>query len=276
MSIDATVELNNGVSIPQLGLGVFQMESGSETESAIRAALACGYRSIDTATVYGNEESVGNAIDSGGVPREELFVTTKVWNKDQGYQQTLDAFEASLKRLKLDYLDLYLIHWPVRDKYIDTWRALEKLYAEGRVRAIGVSNFHARHLEYLVRKGDVVPVVNQVELHPYMQQKELRCVCRELKIGVEAWSPIAKGKVTEDETLRRIGDRHGKTAVQVTLRWELQHGIITIPKSVHEDRIRANADVFDFSLSADEMAEIDALDLGEAGRTGPHPDAFNF
>jgi diketogulonate reductase-like aldo/keto reductase len=201
-----------------------------------------------------------------------VFVTTKVWNTDQGYQQTLDVFERSMTYLGLEVLDLYLVHWPMADTFVDTWRALETLYRDGRVRAIGVSNFEPHHLDTLTRESDIVPAVNQVELHPYLQQKPLREYCRNAGIAVEAWSPIARGNVVEDPVLGEIAAAHGKNPVHVTLRWELQHGIITIPKSVKSHRIADNADLFDFELSEAEMARIDELDQGESGRLGPHPD----
>lgn len=258
--------------MPRLGLGVYQSEPGAETRDAVVAALRAGYRSIDTATFYENEQSVGEGLSAAGIPRDQVFVTTKVWNTDQGYDQTLHVFDTSMAYLGLETLDLYLIHWPMAETFVETWRALEKLYHDGRVRAIGVSNFEPRHLDVLKRESDILPVVNQVELHPYQQQKKLRDYCREAGIVVEAWSPIARGSVVDDPVLRDIGAAHGKSPVHVTIRWELQHGIITIPKSVKPQRIVDNADVFDFELSDAEMARIDTLDQGEAGRLGPHPD----
>lgn len=274
MDITTTLTLNNDVAMPRFGLGVFKSAPGAETADAVTAAIAAGYRSIDTATFYANEESVGAGIRASGVPREELFITTKVWNSDQGYDRTIEVFHESLKLLGLDYLDLYLVHWPIEPTYLDTWRALEALYREKKVRAIGVSNFEVRNLERVMRETEIVPAVNQIELHPYLQQKALRHYCADYGIAVEAWSPIARGGVMEDETLRSIGERYGKSPVQVTLRWELQRDIITIPKSVHPERIRQNAEIFDFELSEDELARIDALDRGEGGRLGPHPDTF--
>ncbi len=260
--------------MPRFGLGVYKSEPGAETKDAVIAAVQAGYRSIDTATFYENEQSVGEGLAAAGVPREEIFVTTKVWNSDQGYQRTLEVFEESMAYLQLQTLDLYLIHWPIADTFVETWRALEHLYHNGRVRAIGVSNFEPHHLEALKRESDILPVVNQVELHPYLQQKELRRYCRTAGIAVEAWSPIARGGVVDDPVLQEIATAHGKSPVQVTLRWELQHGIITIPKSVKPRRITENADIFDFELSAAEMDQIDGLDQGEAGRLGPHPDTI--
>ncbi|MEX2443321.1 MAG: aldo/keto reductase [Alkalispirochaeta sp.] len=274
MNLTSTVTLHNGVEMPRFGLGVFKSEPGAETRDAVVSALQAGYRSIDTATFYENEQSVGEGLAASGVPRDQVFVTTKVWNTDQGYQRTLEVFEESMDYLQLETLDLYLIHWPMAETFIETWRALEKLYDDGRVRAIGVSNFEPHHLERLQRESGIVPVVNQVELHPYLQQNELRDYCREAGIAVEAWSPIARGQVVDDSVLQEIGAAHGKSPVHATIRWELQHGIITIPKSVKPHRIADNADVFDFELSAAEMARIDALDQGESGRLGPHPDTI--
>jgi diketogulonate reductase-like aldo/keto reductase len=271
--LNETTTLNNGVNMPWLGLGVWQVDEGREVEQSVRAALLTGYRSIDTAAAYGNETGVGKAIRESGVPRAGLFVTTKVWNADHGYDATLRAHEASLKKLGLDYVDLYLIHWPVKGKYLETWRAFETLYKDGRVRAIGVSNFQIHHLKDVLEKFPTVPAVNQVELHPLLAQKELREFCAAHGIQVEAWSPLMQGHLNVP-AITDIAKKHGKTPAQVVLRWDLQHGIVTIPKSVHEKRIRENADVFDFELSAADMAAIDALDKGH--RFGPDPDNFNF
>jgi diketogulonate reductase-like aldo/keto reductase len=268
-----TVTLNNGVKMPWLGLGVFQVSDGREVEQSVSAALKAGYRSIDTAAAYRNEVGVGKAINASGIAREELFITTKLWNADQGYDSTLRAHEASLKKLGLDYVDLYLIHWPVKRKYLETWRAFEALYKDGRIRAIGVSNFHIHHLQDVLDKYPTVPAVNQIELHPRLTQVPLREFCARHGIQAEAWSPIMKGRL-DIPVLVDIANRHGKTPAQVVLRWDLQHGIVTIPKSVHERRIIENADVFDFELSAADMAAIDALDEGY--RFGPDPDNFNF
>lgn len=268
-----TVTLNNGVKMPWMGLGVFKVREGREVEQSVFAALRAGYRSIDTAAAYGNEVGVGNAIKASGVPRSELFVTTKLWNASQGYDSTMRAHEASLKKLGLDYVDLYLIHWPVKGKYLETWRAFETLYKEGRVRAIGVSNFQVHHLQDVLDKYPTVPAVNQVELHPRLAQKELRAFCRAHGIQIEAWSPLMQGRL-DIPVLEGIAEKYGKTPAQAVIRWDLQSGIVTIPKSVHENRIIENADVFDFELSADDMAAIDALDTGR--RLGPDPDNFNF
>ncbi|MEU8893608.1 aldo/keto reductase [Streptomyces sp. NPDC048442] len=269
-----TVTLNNGVTMPQLGFGVFQVPD-EETTAAVGSALAAGYRSIDTAAVYGNERGVGRAIAASGIPRDELFLTTKLWNADQGYDATLAAFDASLDKLGLDHVDLYLIHWPTpeRDLYADTWRAFEKLLADGRTRAIGVSNFQPAHLERLLAGASVVPAVNQIELHPGLQQQELRDVHARHGILTEAWSPLAQGAVLKDETIVSIAARHGKSPAQVVLRWHLQTGNVVIPKSVTEARIRENLDVFDFVLSEQELEAVGALDRGM--RTGPDPDTFN-
>ncbi|MBN6188882.1 aldo/keto reductase [Aneurinibacillus sp. BA2021] len=265
--------LSNNVRMPWVGLGVWKTKEGQEVEQAVAAALKAGYRSIDTAAIYGNETGVGNAIRQSGVKREELFITTKVWNDDQGYDSTLAAFEESRKKLGLDYIDLYLIHWPVRDKYKDTWRALEKLYKDGAVRAIGVSNFHPHHLEDLMADSEIVPMVNQIELHPLLSQQEARAFCKKHGIQVEAWSPLGQGgELLQHPVLTEIAQKHGKTPAQVILRWDLQHGIVTIPKSVHEERIIQNADLFDFVLSAEDMGHIDALN--ENKRIGPDPDRF--
>ena len=276
MDIQSSVKLNNGVNMPRLGLGVFKSPPGKETETAVREAIAAGYRSIDTASFYRNEESVGVAIRDAGVRRESLFITTKVWNSDQGYDKTRRAFDESVRLLATDYLDLYLVHWPVAGAYVETWRALVELHREKRIRAIGVSNFQIHHIQELAERSDVVPAVNQVELHPYLQQRKLREYCKEHEIVVEAWSPIAKGNVADDPVLQTIGAAHGKTPVQVALRWGLQSEIVVIPKSIQPDRIRSNAQVFDFSLSDAEMRQIDRLDREDDGRLGPHPDHFDF
>jgi methylglyoxal/glyoxal reductase len=275
MSIKQLITLNNGVEMPVFGLGVFKAESGEETANAVTWALQAGYTAVDTAAFYENEGSVGQGIRDSGIPRGDVFVTTKVWNSDQGYDTTLRAFDRSMAELQMEYLDLYLVHWPIKGKYKETWKALEKLYREERVRAIGVSNFEPHHLDDLLSDAEVPPAVNQVELHPYLQQKAVRDACSRHNIAVTAWSPIARGKILHDETLAAIAGAHGKTNVQVTLRWELQHGIITIPKSVRKERIEENFRVFDFALSDDEMARIDALDLGNEGRIGPHPDTIS-
>ncbi|MET8507720.1 aldo/keto reductase [Streptomyces sp. NPDC004787] len=269
-----TVKLNNGVEIPQLGFGVFQVPD-DETTAAVTAALEAGYRSIDTAAIYGNEAGVGRALAASGIAREELFVTTKLWNADQGYEATLRAFDDSLAKLGLDHVDLYLIHWPApaRDLYRDSWRALERLAEEGRIRAAGVSNFQPEHLRRLMDGAALTPVVNQIELHPALQQSELRAVHAEHGIATEAWSPLAQGAVLDDPAITAIAAAHGKSPAQVVIRWHLQLGNVVIPKSVTPARIRANAEVFDFALTDQEMATIAGLDRGL--RTGPHPDELN-
>lgn len=271
-SLASTTLLNNGIRMPWLGLGVFQADSGGVTEAAVLHAIEIGYRHIDTASFYENEGDVGAGVRSSGIPREELFVTSKLWNTDRDYERGLKAFDRTMKELKLDYLDLYLVHWPGTDSKSrrNAWKALEKLYEEKRVRAIGVSNFHEHHLEDVLTVANTVPAVNQVEFHHRLQQPALRRYCANKGIQYEAWSPLMRGRELDNEVLVDISERHGKTAAQVVLRWDLQHGVVTIPKSVHEDRIRENADVFDFTLSAEEMARMDSLDTDS--RIGPHPD----
>ncbi|GAA3407225.1 aldo/keto reductase [Paenibacillus hodogayensis] len=274
-TITDSAVLSNGVRMPWLGLGVWKVTEGQEVEQSVRAALEGGYRSIDTAAVYGNEEGVGRGLRASGVSRDEVFVTTKVWNADQGYDSTLAAFDVSLNKLGLDYIDLYLIHWPVKGKYKDTWRALEKLYKDGRARAIGVSNFHVHHLEDLLPTADVKPMVDQVEYHPRLAQPELLRYCKEQGIQLEAWSPLMQGKeLLEHELLTGLATKYGKTPAQIILRWDIQHGVVTIPKSVTPSRIRENADIFDFKLSDEDMTQIDGLNRDS--RVGPDPDNFNF
>ncbi len=267
-----SLPLNNGIEIPQLGFGVWRLPP-AETQQAVATALRAGYRHIDTATLYGNEEGVGTAVRESGLDRDAVFVTTKVWNSDQGYDSTLRAFDASMQRLVFDVLDLYLIHWPVpgRGTAAETWRAMERLYLDGRIRAIGVSNFEPEHLRRLVDKAQIRPVVNQVELHPYLQQQEVRRTNAELGIATEAWSPLAKGgQLLADPLLALLADRHGRTPAQVVLRWHLQLGTIVIPKSATPSRIEENIDVFGFELDEVEMAAVASLDRGQ--RVGPHPD----
>ena len=270
------VTLNNGVQIPQLGFGVWQVPD-AETAAAVGTALEAGYRSIDTAAIYGNEKGTGAAIAASGLRREDLFVTTKLWNSDQGHDRTLAGFDASLEKLGLDHVDLYLIHWPTpeRDTYLDTWRALGKIVADGRARAIGVSNFKPAHLRRLIDETGVVPAVNQVELHPLLQQQELRAFHAEHGIATEAWSPLAQGSLLQHPVLTGIAQRLGRTPAQVILRWHLQLGTIVIPKSVTPERIRQNADVFGFTLDEADMTAVTALDQGDAGRIGPDPDSVN-
>lgn len=272
--LQGEVILRNGVKMPYFGLGVFQMSDGEEVENAIAYALEEGYIHIDTAAMYGNEKGVGNAIGESGKNREDIFVTSKIWNSDQGYDTTLKAFDRSMERLAFDYLDLFLIHWPVNGKYKETWKAMEKLYHEGRIKAIGVSNFLQHHLEDLMQDCDEVPMVNQMEFHPYLVQQALLDFCSTHQIQYEAWSPLMKGEIFQIPELKQIGEKYGKNPVQVVLRWNLQKGVVTIPKSTHKERIRSNANIFDFKLSAEDMNRIDALERGQ--RIGPHPDRIGF
>ncbi|HMI08843.1 MAG TPA: aldo/keto reductase [Candidatus Saccharimonadales bacterium] len=277
-----TITLNNGVVMPQIGLGVWNAKDGEEVASAVDAAIKAGYRLIDTAAVYGNEQGVGEGIRRSGIKREELFVTTKVWNSDQGFDSTLKAFDVSLKKLGLDYVDLYLIHWPAPelDKYLDTWKAMEQLHESGRVKAIGVCNFAIEHLERLMKESVILPTVNQVELHPYFQQVAMREFCKGNDIKVESWSPIGgpggggsrKNDVTpvlDNPVIKEIGSKYNKSAAQVVIRWHLQNDLIVIPKSVHEERIKENFDVFNFELSTEDIEQINALDTGIRGGADP-------
>jgi methylglyoxal/glyoxal reductase len=268
-----TVTLNNGVQMPRLGLGVFKVKEGEEVVQSVKTAIAAGYLAIDTAALYANEEGVGQAIRESGVPREKLFITTKVWNSDQGYDTTLKAFEESRRKLGLDVIDLYLVHWPVKGKYKETWRALETLYKDGKVRAIGVSNFQTHHLDDLLEGSEVVPAVNQIELHPRLTQEKVRAYCAERNIHVTAWSPLMQGNL-DVPLLQELASRYDKSPAQIVIRWDLQHNLITIPKSVKEHRIRENADVFDFELTPEDMRAIDGLN--ENRRYGADPDNFNF
>ncbi|MBB6450767.1 diketogulonate reductase-like aldo/keto reductase [Geomicrobium halophilum] len=271
-SIFDETTLYNGVKMPWLGLGVYKTEEGEEVEHAVHTALEAGYRSIDTASFYGNEVGVGKAIGESTIARKDIFVTTKVWNDDQGYENTLAAFEQSLEKLKLDYIDLYLIHWPVSGMYKETWQAMEKLYEEGRVKAIGVCNFQIHHLEDLLEECKIKPMVNQVEYHPRLTQKDLHQFCKEQNIQLEAWRPIMRGESLDHPTLVELSEQYGKTPVQVILRWDLENEVVTIPKSVHKDRIYANADIFDFQLDAKDVGKLEAMN--ENHRFGPHPDDF--
>ncbi|MBU9712702.1 aldo/keto reductase [Evansella tamaricis] len=273
-SLQDTTTLHNGVKMPWFGLGVFKVEEGESAVETVKTAIKNGYRSIDTAAIYGNEEGVGRGIRESGVPREELFVTSKVWNSDQGYENALKAFDTTMEKLGLEYLDLYLIHWPGKDKFKDTWKALEKLYKDGRVRAIGVSNFQVHHLQELMKDAEVKPMVNQVEYHPHLGQKELLSFCEKESIQLEAWSPLKQGQLVDEPTIKAIGEKYGKTPAQVILRWDLQNKVVTIPKSVKEHRMIENADIFDFELSAEDMQQLDALNKDE--RVGPDPDVFDY
>ncbi len=272
--LQGTFTLNNGVEIPYLGLGVYLSEEGKEVERAVDWALEAGYRHVDTASIYGNEAGVGRAVAHSDVPRSEIFVTSKVWNSDQGYDSTLRAFDASMQRLGLEVLDLYLVHWPVAGKYKETWKALERLYREKRVRAIGVSNFLQHHLEDLLGEAEVVPAVNQLEFHPYLVQQPLQDFCRAKGIQYEAWSPLMQGEIFKIPEMARLAEKYGKSIAQVVLRWNLQKGVVTIPKSSKKERIIQNADLFDFELSAADVDLLDAMDRGK--RFGPDPDNFDF
>ena len=273
MSAVPIVALHDGVEIPQLGFGVFQVPP-EDTQEVVEEALRVGYRHIDTAAAYGNEVGVGAAVAAAGVPREEVFVTTKLWNSRQGYDSTLSTFEKSLSRLKMDYVDLYLIHWPMpsEDLFLDTWRAFERIHEEGRARTIGVSNFRIEDLERLEQESAVRPTVNQIELHPHFQQVELRAWHAEHDIATEAWSPLAQARLLDDETIGALAAQHGKTPAQVILRWHLQIGNVAIPKSVNPERMRENFELFDFELGEAEMAAIERLDTGR--RSGPDPATF--
>ncbi|GGG01237.1 aldo/keto reductase [Paenibacillus abyssi] len=266
--------LNNGVKMPWLGLGVYQAAEGDEVEQAVIAAIMAGYRSVDNAPIYGNEEGVGRALKKCGVPREQLFITTKVWNSDQGYHSTMAAFDESRKKLGLDVIDLYLIHWAVKGMYKETWRALEKLYRDGKVRAIGVSNFQIHHLQDLMADSEIIPAVNQVEFHPCLTQTELHQFCKDNNIQMEAWSPLMQGKLLVHPLLMELSGIYGKSPAQIILRWDLQKGVVAIPKSVTKQRIESNANIFDFELSVQDIARLDALNRNE--RVGADPDNFNF
>jgi len=270
----STVPLHGTVDIPLLGFGVYKVEPGAETEDAVVAALEAGYRHIDTAALYRNEVDVGKAIAASGIDRSELFITTKLWNSHQGYESTLAAFDRSLEKLGLDYVDLYLIHWPKPEHTEGTWRAMEEIQAAGKARAIGVSNFLAEHLDQLTETATVMPSINQIEFHPHLQSAELISYCRDHGIVVEAWSPLKHGEIINDPELAVIADAHGVTVAQVVLRWMLQRGIVTLPKSITPSRIAENRDVYDFELTDDEVAAINAMDRDD--RVGPDPGNFDF
>lgn len=271
----SSVLLQGGTPMPWLGLGVWQSGSDAETERAVRTALECGYRSIDTAKIYGNERGVGRAIRGSGVPRAEVFVTTKVWNDDVRADRVPEAFDDSLRLLELDYVDLYLVHWPITGKIVKAWRAMEQIAASGRARTIGVSNHLLPHLQELLAASKIVPAVNQIEFHPYLQSRPLVDFCRSNQIQIEAWSPLGHGgPLLQDATLAEIARRHRKTVAQVILRWDLQKRVVTIPKSVHPQRIVENAQVFDFTLSPTDVAAIDGLDRDH--RYGSDPANFAF
>lgn len=265
--------LQNGVAIPSIGFGTFKIPDGEETYKAVTEALEVGYRHIDTAALYGNEASVGRAVRDSGIARSEIFITTKLWNDRHGYQNTLDAFQESLEKLQMSHIDLFLIHWP-KHQNVESWAAMEELYSQGMIRAIGVSNFKEHHLQEIFEHATVKPMVNQIELHPHLSQRELVKYCQRHEIIVEAWSPIMRGRVSEVAEINAIAERHGKDAGQVTLRWHIQHGVIVLPKSVTPSRIASNRQLFDFELTSSEMSIIDRLDREE--RIGPDPDLITF
>ncbi|UOQ86684.1 aldo/keto reductase [Gracilibacillus salinarum] len=274
MSLRTTRKLNNGTEIPAIGLGVYKAEAGEEVYQAVKSALELGYRHIDTASLYGNEEGVGQAIKDSDVPREEIFVTTKVWNDEQGYEKTKAAFTHSLERLQMDYVDLYLVHWPVPGKFKETYQALEEIYRDGKAKAIGVSNFEPHHLEELLETAEVKPVVNQVELHPQLQQQAVREFCDKHNILVEAWAPLGKARYFDHEVLQKLANKYNKKPSQIIVRWQYQSGIITIPKSVHKERQRENVDIFDFELTEQDMNAMKTIDANN--RLGAHPDEFDY
>ncbi|WP_128104071.1 aldo/keto reductase [Paenibacillus sp. DCT19] len=277
-NLQSTTTLHNGVHMPWFGLGVFKVEEGAELISAVKHAIKHGYRSIDTAAVYGNEAGVGQAIaealQENNLKREDLFITSKVWNADLGYEETLAAFDTTMNKLGLDVLDLYLIHWPKAGKYKAAWKAIEELYQAGRIRAIGVSNFQIHHLQDLMQDATITPMVNQVEYHPRLTQMKLKAFCEEHNIQLEAWSPLMQGQLLDNPVLTEIASAKGKSVAQIILRWDLQNGVITIPKSTKAHRIEENASIYDFELSSEEMERINALN--EDQRVGPDPDNFNF
>jgi len=272
-----TIQLNSGASIPQLGFGVFKVDP-EETERIVTDALEVGYRHLDTAHIYGNEAGVGKAIADSGIAREDLYITTKLWNSDQGTQSALDAFELSLEKLGLDHVDLYLIHWPSahRGLFVESWKALEQIAASGRATSIGVSNFKPHHLEPLLAAADVVPAVNQIELHPYFQQRETVAANEANGIVTEAWGPLGQGALPDDAAVLEIAEKYGKTVAQTVIRWHLDVGNVVFPKSNRRERMAENFDVLDFQLTPDEIAVIRGLDKGETGRKGSDPDTATF
>ncbi len=274
LAINSTKTLHNGVEMPRFGLGVYKMTDKAAAVDAMLTALSAGYKAIDTASIYDNEHEVGEAIRATDKKREDIFVTSKVWNTDQGYDNTLRAFEASLKRLDLDYLDLYLTHWAMPDTYEETYRAIQRLYDEKLVRSIGVSNHQQHHLEKLMAKANTKPMVNQIELHPQLTQEPLRQFCADNDIAVTSWSPLARGRLLDDPVIAKIGENYGMSIAQVIIRWHLQHDLIVIPKSVKPERILENADVFNFALTAEEMKMIDGLN--QDWRSGTHPDEIHL
>lgn len=276
MDLTTGIELNNGVEIPRLGFGVYQIPAGKETQKAVEWALELGYRHIDTASIYNNEADVGKGLLTSGLSRKSVFLTTKIWNEDMRNKNLIDSFERSLERLKTDYIDLYLIHWPVDGSYLYTWEWMQKLYEDGKVRSIGVSNFHIQHLKQLEKLGGMVPAVDQIELHPWLTQKPLRKYLNEKGIVCESYSPLGgKGsKLLENDTLNEIAHKYNKTPAQIVLRWDLQNGIVVFPKSTHKERIKQNRDIFDFELTFEDMERIEQLNINK--RSGANPDKFNF
>ncbi len=272
-----TIQLNNGINMPGIGLGVFQVENDATAE-IVKNAIEVGYRSIDTAAIYGNEAGVGEGIKQAlatmDLKREDLFITSKVWNAGLSYDETVAAYEESLQKLGLEYLDLYLIHWPGKNKYAESWKALEDLYTAGKIKAIGVCNFNVSHLQDLLNSARVIPVINQVEFHPRLQQVELRAFCKEHNIQLEAWAPLMQGGLLEDPTIAEIAKKYGKSISQIILRWDIQNGVVTIPKTVNKERMVQNASIFDFSLTEEELQIINAMNLEK--RVGPDPAEFDF
>lgn len=272
-----TIQLNNGINMPGIGLGVFQVENDATAE-IVKNAIEVGYRSIDTAAIYGNEAGVGEGIKQAlatmDLKREDLFITSKVWNAGLSYDETVAAYEESLQKLGLEYLDLYLIHWPGKNKYAESWKALEDLYTAGKIKAIGVCNFNVSHLQDLLNSARVIPVINQVEFHPRLQQVELRAFCKEHNIQLEAWAPLMQGGLLEDPTIAEIAKKYGKSISQIILRWDIQNGVVTIPKTVNKERMVQNASIFDFSLTEEELQVINAMNLEK--RVGPDPAEFDF
>ncbi len=272
--LQGTVKLSNSVEMPYFGLGVFKTKEGTEVENSVKWALEAGYRHIDTAAIYQNEKGVGNAVKASGIPRNELFITTKAWNENQRQGTVLKGFEESLDLLQTEYIDLYLIHWPVKGNYEVTWKIMEEIFRSGRARAIGVSNFLQHHLEDIFKICDIKPMVNQVECHPYLVQQSLIDFCDLHNIVYEAWSPIMRGAVNDIPLFQELSKKYKKNPVQIALRWDLQKGIVTIPKSVHKERIVSNAELFDFEITNEDILRIDKLDRNE--RFGSHPDTFTF
>lgn len=267
-----TITLSNGIKMPSIGLGTWQVKDKQEGINAVKSAIKAGYKAIDTAVVYQNEEAVGEGLKQSGINRDELFVTTKVYNDMQGYEETHQSFKESLERLNLDYVDLYLIHWPITEKYHETWRAMEEIYESGKAKAIGISNFHPQHIEDLMTTAKIKPMINQIERHPNLNQNELIAYCKERDIAITAYSPLGHGQLLEHPVIKHIGEAHNKSVAQVILRWDVQNGITAVPKSVNADRIAANITIFDFELTEEEMKQIDSLHTDE--RVNKNPDIF--